>query len=214
MTYAPGCPTSTCDPQTKLDRLCSRARCARHARHGGSNHSRGALARADTRGAHNRADFPELDGKVLVNFLSVRQEGREAMGSRTNAGSSVPDVRSSQREGRIRTAGTPRMCRPGRGHFDEITSSRRRCAQKGQLVAAAITRPLSPLSVPEGIEGHDTPACNEVRTPQSLQDSRGGSVRPESAATSMPCGRSRRGARPRRRSRGGSRPTPRRCTTR
>ena len=33
---------------------------------------RGAMARQETRGAHNRSDFPELDPEMKVNFIVAR----------------------------------------------------------------------------------------------------------------------------------------------
>ena len=33
---------------------------------------RGAIAREETRGAHNRSDFPELDPEMKVNFIVAR----------------------------------------------------------------------------------------------------------------------------------------------
>jgi succinate dehydrogenase / fumarate reductase flavoprotein subunit len=32
---------------------------------------RGAIAREETRGAHNRSDFPELDPEMAVNFIAA-----------------------------------------------------------------------------------------------------------------------------------------------
>ena len=36
----------------------------------------GAMERRETRGAHNRSDYPELDPDLQVNFLISREDGR------------------------------------------------------------------------------------------------------------------------------------------
>jgi succinate dehydrogenase / fumarate reductase flavoprotein subunit len=49
---------------------------------------RGAIAREETRGAHNRSDFPELDPEMAVNFVA----GRSGSAQMTLERASIPAV--------------------------------------------------------------------------------------------------------------------------
>ena len=49
---------------------------------------RAAIGRAETRGAHNRSDFPELDPEMVVNFLV----GRDSDARMTIESAPVPAV--------------------------------------------------------------------------------------------------------------------------